>query len=132
MQAERLLADVDEPRRATSTRSATRFDAWCADVIAPWVRDHVDMDTARVARWSGSATSISAEPLPSDLILAAASGTRTSREPLRPYLSMTGRARLAGPAPGAGAGGSTRPAGGRRTPTGPTRDELARIVSSAT
>ena len=53
MQAERLLAAVDE-QGADLDAMRDSFDAWCTESIAPWVRDHVEMDIARAARWSGA------------------------------------------------------------------------------
>lgn len=128
MQAERLLADVDG-HGADLDAVRDSFDAWCADVIAAWVRDHVDMDTARVARWSGTDVDLS-EPLPSDLILSAAHRDPDIAGAIGPYLSMT-----AGPAsldPLQEPGRRVYETGWRPAHTeGPTRDELARIVSSA-
>jgi hypothetical protein len=128
MQAERLLADVDG-HGADLDAVRDSFDAWCTDVIAAWVRDHVDMDTARVARWSGTDVDLS-EPLPSDLILSAAQRDPDIAGAIGPYLSMT-----AGPAsldPLQEPGRRVYETGWRPAYTeGPTRDELARIVSSA-
>ncbi len=106
------------------------FDAWCAEAIAPWVRDHVEMDSARAARWSGAERGPRA-PLPSDLVLAAASVDEGSGiAGSQPYLAMTGRrtpwrrsSRRARRVYETG----WRPAYAE----GPSRDELARIVSSA-
>jgi 2-polyprenyl-6-methoxyphenol hydroxylase-like FAD-dependent oxidoreductase len=128
MQAERLLAEVDA-HGGDLDDVRDSFDAWSTEEIAPWVRDHVDMDTARLARWAGQDVDLS-EPLPSDLVLAAARQDSVIADALPPYLSM-----VAGPAsldplqPAARAVYETgwRPAYAE----GPTRDELARIVSSA-
>ncbi len=106
------------------------FDAWCDEVIAPWVRDHVDMDTARLARWAGA--DIDLEPAAA---LRPGHRRRQRRTPasagsLRPYLSMTAGPDSLDPlqAPAARVYETGwRPA----YADGPTRDELARIVSSA-
>jgi 2-polyprenyl-6-methoxyphenol hydroxylase-like FAD-dependent oxidoreductase len=127
MQAERLLADVDS-HGGDLDAVRDSFDAWSGDVIAAWVRDHVDMDTARVARWSGADVDLSA-PLPSDLVLSAARQDPGIAEGMWSYLSMA-----AGPAsldPLQGAARRVYETGWRPAYTeGPSRDELARIVSS--
>lgn len=128
MQAERLLADVD---RHGADLDAVRdsFDAWCGAVIAAWVRDHVEMDTARAARWTGAGLDLS-RPLPSDLLLAAAEQDPAIGAGLGPYGSMT-----AGPdslEPLQDAARRVYETGWRPAHAeGPDRDELARIVSSA-
>jgi 2-polyprenyl-6-methoxyphenol hydroxylase-like FAD-dependent oxidoreductase len=127
MQAERLLADVDA-QGADLDAVRDSFDAWCGDVIAAWVRDHVDMDTARVSRWAGADLDLS-QPLPSDLILAAARQDPEIGGAMQPYLSMTAGPRSLEPlqAPAR----RVYETGWRPAYTeGPTRDELARIVSS--
>jgi 2-polyprenyl-6-methoxyphenol hydroxylase-like FAD-dependent oxidoreductase len=129
MQAERLLSDVDA-HGADLDAARDSFDTWCRDVIAPWVRDHVEMDTARVARWSGADVDLS-QPLPSDLLLAAAQRDPEIGRAMGPYLSMeAGPSSLEPLQPAARAVYET----GWRPPyaDGPTRDELARIVSSLT
>ena len=84
MQAERLLADVDA-HGADLDAVRDSFDAWCDEVIAAWVRDHVDMDTGRVGALVRRGASTSRQPLPSDLILAAASqDPGIAREPCSP------------------------------------------------
>jgi len=126
-QAERLLAEIDE-HGADVDMVRDAFDAWCAEAIAPWVRDHVDMDSARLARWGGAQVDLD-QPLPSDLVLAAASRDQGIGRAMQPYLTMD-----AGPAsldPLQGAARRVFETGWRPAYTeGPTRDELARIVSS--
>jgi 2-polyprenyl-6-methoxyphenol hydroxylase-like FAD-dependent oxidoreductase len=129
MQAERLLAEVDEHGTDLDTvRDA--FDAWCADAIAPWVRDHVAMDGARLERWGGAELDLE-QPLPSDLLLAAATQDPGIARAIQPYLSMD-----AGPASLDALQGAARRVfeNGWRPAyaDGPTRGELARIVSSFT
>jgi 2-polyprenyl-6-methoxyphenol hydroxylase-like FAD-dependent oxidoreductase len=126
MQAERLLAELDKHGRDLDTVRDS-FDEWCADAIAPWVRDHVAMDGARLARWGGAA--IDLDELPSDLLLAAASQDPGIARAMQPYLAMD-----AGPASLDALRGAARrvyETGWRPAyADGPTRDELARIVAS--
>ena len=128
MQAERLLQAVDaQGEDLDAIRDS--FGIWCDDVIAPWVQDHVDMDSARVARWAGGDIDLD-RPLPSDLVLAAGAQDADILAGLRPYASMA-----AGPA----SLDPLQPAARRVYETGwrpayaegPSRDELARIVSAA-
>jgi 2-polyprenyl-6-methoxyphenol hydroxylase-like FAD-dependent oxidoreductase len=127
MQAERLLAAIDAHG---SDLDAVRdsFDAWCGAAIAPWVRDHVEMDSARAARWSGAEVNLDV-PLPSDLVLATASVDETVRAGIGPYLAMAGTPDSLAPVEPVARGvyeTGWRPAYAE----GPSRDELARIVSS--
>jgi len=128
MQAERLLADIDE-HGPDLDAVRDSFDGWCAGEMAPWVRDHIEMDTGRAARWAGADVDLSA-PLPSDLVMAAAQQDPTIAARLGPYLAME-----AGPATVAPLQEAARrvyETGWRPSyAEGPTRDELARIVSSA-
>jgi hypothetical protein len=127
MQAERLLAEID---KHGSDLDAVRdsFDEWCTEAIAPWVQDHIDMDSTRLRRWGGAEIDL-ARPLPSDLVLAAASQEPGIARAMQPYLSMD-----AGPASLDALQGAARrvfETGWRPAySAGPTRDELARIVSS--
>jgi 2-polyprenyl-6-methoxyphenol hydroxylase-like FAD-dependent oxidoreductase len=128
MQCERLLAGLETHERdLDALRDA--FDAWCDAVIAPWVRDHITIDTARLGRWRGEDVDLS-QPLPSDLVLAAATQDPGIAAGLMPYVTMAGGARALDP---------VRPAAKRVYESGwrpaysegPTRDELVRIVSAA-
>lgn len=128
MQAERLLAALDEHGDdLDSVRDDV--DRWCTDAIAPWVRDHVEMDSARVARWAGAEPDLSL-PLPSDLVLAAASESAEVRAGIGSYLAMVGGPDSLEPVQVAARKVYET---GWRPPyaEGPSRDELARIVSSA-
>ncbi|HET6938203.1 MAG TPA: FAD-dependent oxidoreductase [Nocardioides sp.] len=126
MQAERLLAEIEQHGDDVDTVRDS-FDAWCDEAIAPWVRDHVDMDSARLARWGGAEVDLD-QPLPSDLVLAAASQDQGIGRAIQPYLTMG-----AGPAsldPLQGAARRVFETGWRPAyADGPSRDELARIVS---
>ena len=129
MQADRLLAELDTHGEDLDTVRDS-FDAWCTEVIAPWVRDHVEIDTARLRRWGGADVDLD-RPLPSDLVMAAASQDPGIARAMQPYLSMA-----AGPASLDALQGAARRVfeSGWRPPytEGPTRDELAGIVSSHT
>jgi hypothetical protein len=128
MQAERLLGLIGEHGSDVSALGES-FDAWCAAHIKPWVDDHVQMDEAIQRRWAGQDVDLS-QPLPSDLILAAAEADPGIRAAAAGYLSMTqlpsslqavesrARALYAG-------GWRPRPA------PGPSRTELAEIVRAA-
>ena len=70
LQAQQLLRLVDEHGTDTDAIGES-FDAWCAEQIKPWVDDHVHMDEATRRRWAGEDIDL-CQPLPSDLILAAA------------------------------------------------------------
>jgi 2-polyprenyl-6-methoxyphenol hydroxylase-like FAD-dependent oxidoreductase len=128
-QCEQLLRDIDA-HGADLDAVRDSFDAWCTEHIAPWVRDHVRMDDARAARWAGADIDLS-QPLPSDLVLAAAVREPAIGPVLMPYLRMD-----AGPDSLDAVQGAARRVyedGWRPAyAEGPTREELARIVSSYT
>jgi 2-polyprenyl-6-methoxyphenol hydroxylase-like FAD-dependent oxidoreductase len=128
MQAERLLADVDaHGGDVDAVRDS--FDGWCGEVIAGWVRDHIEMDSGRVDRWAGDDIDLS-RPLPSDLVMEAAQQDPGLRPLLEPYLSMTALPSSLSPLQDRARRvyeTGWRPAYAE----GPSRDELARIVSSA-
>jgi 2-polyprenyl-6-methoxyphenol hydroxylase-like FAD-dependent oxidoreductase len=126
-QSRALLAALDE--HGTDTTSATAcFDGWCRAEIAPWVRDHLTMDTAMVERWAGADLDLE-RPLPSDRVLAAGARDPRIAQEAQPYLSMA-----AGPAslaPLQEAARRVYETGWRPAYSdGPSRDELARIVTS--
>lgn len=128
LQAQRLLQLVDEHGTNVDTVGES-FDAWCATQIKPWVDDHVHMDESTRRRWEGEDLDLS-QPLPSDVILAAAEADPSIRSVVGGYLGMTELPQcLRGAEPRARAlyDGGWRP----RLATGPSRDELAEIVSAA-
>jgi hypothetical protein len=105
------------------------FDAWCTGQIKPWVDDHVHMDGATRRRWAGEDIDLG-QPLPSDLILAAAEADRSLLGAAFGYMSMSALpASLRDIEPGARALYAT----GWRPPfaPGPTRDELASLINRA-
>lgn len=128
LQAQRLLQLIDE-HGTDAAAVGESFDAWCAEWIKPWVDDHVHMDEATRRRWAGEAIDLS-QPLPSDLILAAAERDRSLFGAAFGYMTMSALpASLRDIEPGARALYET----GWRPPfaPGPTRGELAGIISRA-
>jgi hypothetical protein len=122
----RLLALLDEGHAESVAES---FDAWCEENMAPWVADHVAMDTDTVRRWEGGDVDVSRR-LPSDLILAAATADPAIREGTGGYVSMLGLPSSLDPVePLARAVYET---GWRPAPApGPGRAELREIVATA-
>jgi hypothetical protein len=105
------------------------LDAWAADLMRPWVEDHILMDGDRVARWSGRDVDLEA-PLPSDLILEAAQVRPEIMASAAGYLSMAAlpaTLREAEPIAREVYAGGWRPA----YAAGPGRDELVEIVARA-
>jgi 2-polyprenyl-6-methoxyphenol hydroxylase-like FAD-dependent oxidoreductase len=128
MQAEQLLGLIDEHGSDPGALGES-FDAWCDAQIKPWVDDHVQMDEAIQRRWAGQDVDLS-QPLPSDLILAAAEADPGIRAAAVGYLSMTqlpSSLRAAEPRARALYAGGWRP----RPAPGPSRGELAEIVRAA-
>jgi hypothetical protein len=128
LQAQRLLQLIDEHGTDTATAGES-FDTWCAEHIKPWVDDHVHMDESTRRRWAGQDIDLD-QPLPSDLILAAAQADPSILGAAFGYLGMTALpASLRAVEPRARALYST---GWRPAPApGPTRDELADIIQMA-
>jgi 2-polyprenyl-6-methoxyphenol hydroxylase-like FAD-dependent oxidoreductase len=127
-QARQLLQLIDE-HGADTAAIGESFDAWCAGQIKPWVDDHVHMDECTRRRWAGQDVDLS-QPLPSDLILAAAQADPGIFGATFGYLGMTALpASLRAVEPRARALYATgwRPS----VAPGPTRDELARIIQAA-
>ncbi len=105
------------------------FDAWSNDTMRPWVEDHIHLDGARVARWGGADLDVD-EPLPSDLILAAAEVRPEIMASAGGYLSMAAppaSLRAAEPVAREVYAGGWRPS----YAPGPDRVELAEIVRGA-
>jgi 2-polyprenyl-6-methoxyphenol hydroxylase-like FAD-dependent oxidoreductase len=128
LQAQQLLRLVDE-HGTDAEAIGEGFDAWCAEQIKPWVDDHVHMDEATRRRWAGQDLDLS-QPLPSDLILAAAETDPATRPAIGGYLSMTAppsSLRVLEPRARALYATGWRP----RLAPGPTRDELACIIQAA-
>jgi 2-polyprenyl-6-methoxyphenol hydroxylase-like FAD-dependent oxidoreductase len=128
LQAGQLLRLTDEHGTDMGALGES-FDAWCTEHIKPWVDDHVQMDGAIQRRWAGEGVDLS-QPLPSDLILAAAEADPSIRAVAGGYLSMTelpASLRTAEPRARALYASGWRP----RPAPGPGRAELAEIVLAA-
>jgi len=127
MQAQRLIQLLNENHR-DFTSCSLEFDHWCAENIKPWFSDHVYWDAELIRRWSGHDVDLT-RPLPSDLIMAATVVDPELGKVVGPYLAM-----LALPASLAAVEPRAREiyASGWRPPVaeGPTRDELAALVTS--
>ena len=128
LQGQHLLRLVDEHGHDADS-VGLGFDAWSAAQIKPWVDDHVQMDDAIQRRWAGEDVDL-AQPLPSDLILAAAEADPSIRAVIGGYLSMTelpASLRAAESRARAVYANGWRP----RPAPGPSRDELGDIVRRA-
>jgi 2-polyprenyl-6-methoxyphenol hydroxylase-like FAD-dependent oxidoreductase len=126
LQVRRLLDLL--PEHPGDPESLTReLDAWCTTHVKPWFDDHVACDTGLAARWAGADVDLD-QPLPSDLIGAAASVDPSMMAVVGPYQGMQ-------VLPGALAAVEPRAreiyASGWRPPVpdGPTRDELVELVA---
>jgi 2-polyprenyl-6-methoxyphenol hydroxylase-like FAD-dependent oxidoreductase len=128
LQAQQLLRLIDE-HGTDAQMVGESFDAWCTEQIKPWVDDHVRMDDATQARWAGEDIDLR-QPLPSDLILAAAQADPSIRAATIGYLRMTALpSSLRAVEPRAHA---LYAQGWRPSPApGPSRDELAGIIGRA-
>ena len=105
------------------------FDAWCADNIRPWFDDHVYWDSRHPAPL-GRRGRRRDRPLPSDLMLEATVADPSLMRVVGPYMAMEVLpASLDAVEPRAREifAGGWRPA----PPPGPTRDELAELVTAA-
>jgi 2-polyprenyl-6-methoxyphenol hydroxylase-like FAD-dependent oxidoreductase len=128
LQAQQLLRLIDEHGTDTDV-IGEGFDAWCTEQIKPWVDDHVHMDEATRRRWAGQDVDLR-QPLPSDLILAAAQADPGIRGATIGYLRMTAlpsSLRIVEPRARALYAKGWRPS----PAPGPTRNELADIVRKA-
>jgi 2-polyprenyl-6-methoxyphenol hydroxylase-like FAD-dependent oxidoreductase len=128
MQVDELLRLLDEdPAGAASV--AEPFGAWADRQIRPWVADHVTMDDAAALRWQGHDVDLS-QPLPSDLVVAAAEVEPRLQPYVGPYAMMAALpASLTSVEPLAREvyRGGWRPAHAE----GPGRDRLAEIIDDA-
>jgi len=128
LQARQLIALL-EVHGLDFTFCSLAFDHWCAGHIKPWFDDHVYWDADLIRRWSGQDIDL-ARPLPPDLIIAAAHADPEIARAAGPYLAM-----LAPPASLDAVQARARDlyATGWRPPAppGPTRDELAALVTAA-
>jgi 2-polyprenyl-6-methoxyphenol hydroxylase-like FAD-dependent oxidoreductase len=120
----RLLAhDIHDPAGL-----AVAFDHWCTDNIAPWFHDHVNSDAALTRRWAGADIDLT-RPLPSDLIVAAATADPSLMPLVGPYLGM--RTLPASLDPLQPRARQIYTDGWRPpVPDGPTRDQLAHLIAT--
>jgi hypothetical protein len=128
LQARQLISLLGEHGRDL-TSSSLAFDHWCAEHIKPWFEDHVHWDTDLIRRWSGQDVDLT-RPLPPDLIMAAAQADPEMAKIVGPYQAM-----LAPPSSLDAVQARARAiySTGWRPPIppGPTRDELAALVTAA-
>jgi flavin-dependent dehydrogenase len=128
MQAQTVVQLLDQHGRDFVSASLA-FDTWCRDHIKPWFVDHVRWDDHLARRWSGEDVDLSGR-LPSDLIVAAAEVAPDMMRVVGPYLGMEALPdTLQAVEPQAReiyAAGWRPP-----VPEGPTRDELAGLISDA-
>lgn len=125
MQAQRLLGLLGEHGHDFSS-CAQSFDQWCTHNIRPWFADHVYWDSQLLRRWSGEDVDL-AQPLPSDLICAAAEAIPELAKVTGPYQAMmTLPASLSAAEPRArdAYASGWRPA----VPAGPAHAELTEII----
>jgi hypothetical protein len=119
-----LLAEHGPDRPSCSLA----FDHWCAGHIKPWFEDHVYWDADLIRRMSGQDVDLT-RPLPPDLIMAAAQADPEIATVVGPYQAM-----LAPPSSLDAIQARARDmyASGWRPPVppGPTRDELAGLVTA--
>jgi 2-polyprenyl-6-methoxyphenol hydroxylase-like FAD-dependent oxidoreductase len=128
LQARELLRLLDADSRDLSS-TALAFDAWCAEYIRPWYEDHVYWDADVVRRWAGGGIDTTRR-LPTDLILARSDVDKSLMPVIGPFLSMDALPSSLDPiepAVRAEYAAGWRPT----TAPGPTRDELAEIISAA-
>jgi hypothetical protein len=111
------------------TSCSLAFDHWCAGHVRPWFDDHVYWDADLIRRWSGQDVDLT-RPLPPDLIMAAAQADPDIARAVGPYQAMLA---LPGSLDAVQARARDIYATGWRplVPPGPTRDELAGLVTAA-
>jgi len=128
LQARRLISLLEEYGR-DFTSCSLAFDHWCARNIKPWFYDHVRCDADLIRRWSGQDVDLT-RPLPSDLIMAAAEAHPGMINVVGPYQAMLA---LPDSLDAVQARARQIYASGWRppVPAGPTRDELAELVTAA-
>jgi 2-polyprenyl-6-methoxyphenol hydroxylase-like FAD-dependent oxidoreductase len=128
LQARQLISLLAEHGRDL-TACSLAFDRWCASHIKPWFDDHLYWDADLIRRWSGQDVDLT-RPLPPDLIIAAAQADPEIAKAAGPYQAM-----LALPSSLDAVQARTRDiyAAGWRPPVppGPTRDELADLITAA-
>jgi 2-polyprenyl-6-methoxyphenol hydroxylase-like FAD-dependent oxidoreductase len=129
LQARQLISLLAEHGR-DFTSCSLAFDHWCAGRIKPWFDDHVYWDADLIRRWSGQDVDLT-RPLPPDLIIAAGQADPEIAKAAGPYQAMLA---LPGSLDAVQARARDLYATGWRPPLppGPTRDELASLITAAT
>ncbi|WP_127502547.1 FAD-dependent oxidoreductase [Actinoplanes solisilvae] len=125
-QAVNLLRLLDE-HPGDPDAVALAFDEWCTENVRPWFADHVYWDTDLLRRWAGGDVDVTRR-LPSDLIMEATEADPALWRVVGPYMAMEALpSSLDEVEPQARA----IFAAGWRPPLhpGPTRDELAELIS---
>ncbi|HEV3288128.1 MAG TPA: tryptophan 7-halogenase, partial [Streptosporangiaceae bacterium] len=127
-QARQLIGLLGEHGR-DFTSCSVAFDHWCAGHIKPWFDDHVYWDADLIRRWSGQDVDLT-RPLPPDLIMAAAQADPEMIKVVGPYQAMLA---LPDSLDAVQARARAIYASGWRPPIppGPTREELAELVTAA-
>ncbi|WP_305787927.1 FAD-dependent oxidoreductase [Symbioplanes lichenis] len=126
LQARQLVGSLDGVRGIGDATLA--FDAWCVRNIRPWYDDHVAWDADLLGQWTGDTGGLPAGPLTSGRIFLAAFADRDLKKVVSDYSEM----RIL---PTALAAVEPRAreilTSGWQPPRyeGPTRDELARLVT---
>lgn len=127
-QVQALLGLLDEDDRDLVAASEA-FDSWCERAMRPWVVDHDRMDASQRQRWESEDLDLS-QPLPSDLVMAAAQVDPAIGPYVGPYAAMTSTPDVLDPAQPLARAVYT--SGWRPAPApGPSRRELADLVARA-
>ena len=128
LQARQLISLLAE-HGGDLTSCSLAFDRWCAGHIKPWFTDHVYWDADLTRRWSGEDVDLT-RSLPPDLIMAAAQADPEIAKVVGPYAVMLA---LPSSLDAVQARARAMYATGWRAPMppGPTRDELAGLVTAA-
>lgn len=119
-----FLESLDDPEQDLDDASLA-LDSWAEQHLRPWYLDHVRWDRTLLRRFEGHDVDL-VEPIPSDVICAAAEVD----ESLKPYVGMY-LGMVAGPDVLAGAEPRVRELlaeGWRPATPGPTRSELAEAL----
>ncbi|GAA2496933.1 FAD-dependent oxidoreductase [Terrabacter carboxydivorans] len=105
------------------------LDAFDETRMRPWVEDHMAIDHAQARRWAGDDIDLT-RPLPSDLIMTAASQDPSIGEAVGPYVSMQALPSVLGTVEER-ARAVYRTGWRPRPDPGPTSQELAEVVAAA-
>ena len=128
LQARQLIRLLEEHGR-DFTSCSLAFDHWCAGNTKPWFDDHVYWDADLIRRWSGQDVDLTRR-LPSDLVMASVQADPEMIKVVGPYQAMLA---LPGSLDAVQERAREIYASGWRPPIppGPTREELAGLVTAA-